>query len=97
MDLLSVGMGLELGGDTRSVLERSEVKPDGAEKLPSNPSSSGSSDIVSNGIPSRSGFDVLDFTLRVGDGVGPTPKPLNQLSTTLASVEGSSTKRDLLD
>ena len=93
-DLLSAGVELKLGWDTRIVLERSEVKPAGADGLPSIPSSSGSSDIVSNGKPSRSRLDVLDLKLRGGDGDGPTSRPLNQLSTRLSSL---SLKRDLLD
>ena len=62
-DLLSLGVELELGLDTRIVLERSEVKPAEADGLSSLSSSSGSSDIVSNGKPSRSRLDVLDLKL----------------------------------
>ena len=85
-DLLSAGVELEPGWDTSRELERSEVKPPGAPELPSVPSSPGSSDIVSRGKPSRSRLEVLDLTLGVGDGVGPVPQPLNQLSRTLSSV-----------
>ena len=74
-DLLRVGMELEPGWDTRRGLERSEVKPAVAEELPSVPSTSGSSDIVSSGKPSKSRLEVLDLTLRVGDGVELAPAP----------------------
>ena len=100
LDLLSVGVELELGWGTSIVLESSEVKQAVAEDVPPPSSSSASSGIVSSGKPSRSRLEVLDLKLSEGEGEGPQPpRPLNQLSTTFSLPAGSSSAlwRDLLD
>ena len=78
-------------------LESRDVKPPALGEHSSS-SSSGSSEIVSMGNPSRSRLDVFDLKLS-GDpaGVDPFPEPLNQVSRPLSLVEGSSLKRYLLD